>query len=64
MHARLSGAEFDKGPMTKSIQEQCGINMIFPGKTEYMDRYFRSYCYIEENNMCFCAEFIFICILK
>ena len=39
MHVRFNGAEFHKGPMTKSIQEQCGINMTFPGKTEYMDRY-------------------------
>jgi len=26
------------GP-TKSIQEQCGINTVFPGRTEYMRRY-------------------------
>ncbi|XP_013380102.1 uncharacterized protein LOC106151404 [Lingula anatina] len=29
------------GPKTQSVQESCGINMTFPGKTEYMVRYKR-----------------------
>ena len=55
MHARFNGAEFHKGPMTKSIQEQCGINMTFPGKTEYMDRYVKMF-YRKKKSMLFCNE--------
>ena len=43
MHVRFNGADCHKGPMTKSIQEQCGINMTFPGKTGYMDRYVKMF---------------------
>ncbi|XP_074662331.1 uncharacterized protein LOC141914891 [Tubulanus polymorphus] len=35
------GQHLDKGPNTQSIQEACGINMIFPGKSEYKTRYSR-----------------------
>ena len=28
-----------RGPRTMSVQEQAGINMTFPGRTEYMQRY-------------------------
>ncbi len=38
LQAMHSGIYINNGPMTMSIQEQCGINMGFPGRTEYMDR--------------------------
>lgn len=41
LHAKHTGMKMNNGGLTKSIQEQCGINTTFPGRTEYMQRYTR-----------------------
>eukprot|EP00918_Siedleckia_nematoides_P046325 GHVU01101540.1.p1 GENE.GHVU01101540.1~~GHVU01101540.1.p1 ORF type:complete len:318 (+),score=24.29 GHVU01101540.1:35-988(+) len=39
MHPMHTGCHMSRPAPTKSIQEQCGINTTYPGKTEYMTRY-------------------------
>ena len=38
LHTRFTGVYMKRGKPTATIQEQFGINVTFPGTTEYKDR--------------------------